>query len=245
MLVDNRDVAAYLRIEALTAGYGGGTVIKDVSLSVPRGEVVAIIGPNGAGKSTVLKAIMGSLNVSAGTVTAEDVDITCLRAHEITRAGIGYVPQTNHIFPRLSVRENLEIGGYTLRRREVGARVDEVLEGFPALKALRNRRAGNLSGGEGKMLAIARALVTRPSVLLLDEPTADLAPRIASRFLEEQVAELASRGTAVLVVEQRAREILAVASWAYLMRAGQVDLSEPAERMRARDDITQIFLGGR
>lgn len=242
---DHRDVTGYLRVDGLTAGYGAATILRDVSISVPKGEVTAIIGPNGAGKSTLLKAITGALDVTGGTVNAGERNITGMRTHEIARAGIGYVPQTHHIFPRLSVRENLEMGGYTLPRKEVSSRVEEVLEGFPALAALQQRQAGNLSGGEAKMVAIARVLMTRPTVLLLDEPTADLAPRIAGRFLEEQVATLAVLGTAALVVEQRAREILAVASWAYLMRAGQVHLSQPAEDMRARDDIAQMFLGGR
>ncbi|BEP14018.1 ABC transporter ATP-binding protein [Acidothermaceae bacterium B102] len=242
---DHVDEAGYLRIEGLTAGYGATTILRNVSISVSKGEIVAVIGPNGAGKSTLLKAITGALTVTGGTVTAGDRNITAMKTHEIARAGVGYVPQTRHIFPRLSVRENLEMGGYSLPKKEVGPRVDEVLEGFPGIAALQSRSAGNLSGGEAKMLAIARVLMTRPSVLLLDEPTADLAPRIAGRFLEEQVAGLASQGVAALVVEQRAREILGVASWAYLMRAGQVDLSQAAGEMRARDDIAQIFLGGR
>jgi ABC-type branched-subunit amino acid transport system ATPase component len=240
---DSRDELAHLRVDSVTAGYGSVPVIKDVSIAVQKGEVVAIIGPNGAGKSTLLKAITGSLTVSTGSVTAGGVDVTHLRTEKIARAGVGYVPQARHIFPRLTVRENLEMGGYTLNRKEVGARVDEVLESFPALSALGKRKAGNLSGGEGKMLAIARVLMTRPSIMILDEPTADLAPRIVSRFLEEQVIELARRGAAVLVVEQRAREILAVSSWAYIMRAGRVEVSQAAAEMRVREDIAQIFLG--
>jgi ABC-type branched-subunit amino acid transport system ATPase component len=240
---NGRESAAQLRVEQLTAGYGSGPVIRDVSLTVGRGEIVAVIGPNGSGKSTLLKAITGAIHVSSGKVSVDGRDITHLRTDVIARSGVGYVAQMRHVFPRLTVRENLEMGGYTLRRDEVGARIAEILEIFPALSKLGGRRAGNLSGGEAKMLAIGRVLMTRPGVVILDEPTADLAPIVARHVLQEHVTRLADHGAAVLLVEQRAKEALAIAHWACVMQSGTVQVSQAAADMRERDDIGQLFLG--
>jgi ABC-type branched-subunit amino acid transport system ATPase component len=240
---DVRDDNPHLRVEGITAGYGAGPIINDVSLAVHRGKIVTVIGPNGSGKSTMLKAILGIVNCSAGRVLIDDRDITNIRTDVIARSGIGYVPQVRPIFSRLTVRENLEIGGYTLPRDEVEERIGEVLEVFPALSKIMRRRAGNLSGGEGKMLGIGRVLMVRPSLVVLDEPTADLAPRLAKELLQDHVSRLASLGAAVLMVEQRAADALAIASWAYVMRAGSVAVSQAAPELRERDDIGQMLLG--
>ena len=242
-LADQRASTDHLILEGVSAGYGGLPVIRDVYLSVGRGVVVGIIGPNGAGKSTLLKAITGVIPTLAGRVTVGEHEITNLRTDVIARSGVGYVPQVRHVFPRLTVRENLEMGGYTLARTEIDGRIEEVLDVFPALRDITARLAANLSGGESRMLGMGRILMTRPSVVLLDEPTASLSPRLASQLLREQVVRLAERGVAVLVVEQRAVEVLSVSDWAYLMRAGEVLLSEPAKQMRERKDIGRLFLG--
>jgi ABC-type branched-subunit amino acid transport system ATPase component len=233
----------HLRLTGVSAGYGGAPVIFDVGLTVGVGETVAVIGPNGAGKSTLLKTVIGNLQPLEGEVTLAGEQIGGLRTDQIARKGVGYVPQVRDVFEPLTVRENLEMGGYALPRRSVAARVDEVLEEFPVLGAISNRHAGNLSGGERKMLATARVLMTRPSFLVLDEPTAGLAPKIAHSFLTEHVAQLSARGVAILLVEQRAREALGIADWAYVMAGGTVRLEDRAANLLARDDIGQIFLG--
>ena len=234
---------AHLRVEEVSAGYGGAPIIRDISLQVARGEIAGIIGPNGAGKSTLMKSITGVIHPSVGTVSIGDEDVTNASADVIARRGLGYVPQVRHIFPSLTVEENLEIGGYTLPPRQVRERIEAVLDVFPALADKRRRRAGDLSGGEAKMVAMGRVLMTSPTVVVLDEPTANLSPLMAAQLLQEQVPALAREGTAVLVVEQRALDMLEIADWAYVLRDGEIVLSQSAAEMRARDDIGQLYLG--
>lgn len=238
-----RGVDAHLRIEGLTAGYGSGPIVRDIAIEVEKGSIVTVIGPNGCGKSTMLKAAVGVLQPESGKVIVAGKDLANRSTHAIARDGVGYVPQVRPIFPRLTVRENLEIGGYTLPRRAVGTRIEAVFEVFPALAPIAGRRAGNLSGGEAKMLGIGRVLMTEPSVVILDEPTADLAPRLATQVLSEYVTRLAELGAAVLMVEQRAADALAIADWAYVMRGGEVAISQSAAEMRERADIGQMLLG--
>jgi branched-chain amino acid transport system ATP-binding protein len=233
----------HLRIEGLTAGYGAGPIVRDVSMEVAKGTLATVIGPNGSGKSTLLKAVVGVLRPESGQVLVAGKDLANRRADAVAREGVGYVPQVRPIFPRLTVRENLEIGGYTLVRSEVEPRIEAVLEVFPALAGIVGRRAGNLSGGEAKMLGIGRVLMTEPSVVILDEPTADLAPRMAQQVLQEYVTRLVGLGTAVLMVEQRAADALAIADWAYVMRGGEVAVSQQAAELRERADIGQMLLG--
>jgi ABC-type branched-subunit amino acid transport system ATPase component len=240
---DPRNQRAHLRLAEVAAGYGATPVIQDVSIAVALGEVVAVIGPNGAGKSTLLKAVLGILRPSRGTITLAGKQITGLSANRVIRRGVGYVPQVKDVFEPLTVRENLEIGGYTLPRRELAARIDEVMERYPALAAMRNRPAGYLSGGERKLLAMGRVLMRRPSLLVLDEPTAGLAPQLAHELLTRNVAQLAGSGVAVLLVEQHAHEALAISDWAYVMAAGQVRLSDAAAALAERPDLGDIFLG--
>jgi len=232
-----------LEVVGLVAGYGDAAIVHGVDVSVGAGEVATVIGPNGAGKSTLLKAITGQVNVMDGSVKLNGRDVTRQRGDRLARSGIGFVPQLNDVFPTLTVLENLEMGGYLLARKEVPARVEEVLQTFPALAEMRSRRAGKLSGGERKMLAIARVLMSRPSVVILDEPTSNLAPILARSVLEQQVKDLARTGAAVLLVEQRAGEALAVGDWGYLMVAGQVSVSGPTRELLEREDIGELFLG--
>lgn len=240
---DSREAAAHLRIEGLAAGYGTVPVIRDVTITVGRGEVVSVVGPNGAGKSTLLKAVVGVIGPMEGSITLDSESIGSLSTDRIARRGVGYVPQVKDVFETLSVAENLEMGGYTLPRREVAARLEEVIGIYPALGPLRDRYAGNLSGGERKMVAMGRVLMTRPSLLVLDEPTAGLSPQLAHELLDEHVRRLAGTGAAVLLVEQHAREALAISDWAYVMASGQVQLADEAATLLARPDIGDIFLG--
>jgi branched-chain amino acid transport system ATP-binding protein len=240
---DVRGETAQLQIDGLEAGYGSTTIIRDVNMAVMKGEVVTVIGPNGAGKSTLVKAVIGVLRPFRGAVCLMGEEITHLPAEWRARRGVGYVPQSRNVFPQMTVRENLEIGGYTLPRGEVAERTDEVMRTYPALVRLAGRRAGSLSGGEAKMVAIGRALMTRPSLVILDEPTAALSPPLAHSLLEELVPRLTASGAGVLMVEQRAVEALAVANWAYVMAAGTVQLSQAAREMQERDDIGQMLLG--
>jgi len=234
---------AHLRLEGVAAGYGPVPVIREVDLAAGLGEVVAVVGPNGAGKSTLLKAILGIVRPSQGSVTLAGEPIVGLRTDQVARRGVGYVPQVKDVFEPMTVRENLEMGGWTLPRREVASRMDEVMGRFPALAAMRDRPAGYLSGGERKLLAMGRVLMRRPSLLLLDEPTAGLAPQLAHELLFEHVAGLAGAGQAVLLVEQHIREALAVSNWAYLLAAGQVQLAGSAASILERPDIGDLFLG--
>jgi branched-chain amino acid transport system ATP-binding protein len=232
-----------LAINGLTAGYGGAAVISDVDLTVDHGEIVTIVGPNGAGKSTLLKALLGVIRPMSGTVRLGDLDLTSLRSDQICRLSVGYVPQVRDIFPRLSVLENLEMGGYTLSRAVMRERVEEVLTLYPQLRSLSSRQGGHLSGGERKMVAIARAMMIRPTLLVLDEPTAGLAPQLADELLKDYVARLAVTGVSLLIVEQRAREAMAISGRAYVMAAGRVVLTDRADVLLARPDIGEIFLG--
>lgn len=234
---------AYLRVEGLAAGYGGPPTVSDISLRVGAGEVVAIIGPNGAGKSTVLKALAGMLPIAAGRVAVDGQDIVGLRADQLARRGVAYVPQTKDVFALLTVTENLEMGGYLLDRSLLAQRIKEVEQVFPALARLAKRKAHNLSGGERKMLAIGRALMNSPRLLFLDEPTASLAPELAERVLEDSVRALATSGVAVLLVEQRAVAALNTSDWGYVLAAGAVHASGSPTELLASGDVGEVFLG--
>jgi branched-chain amino acid transport system ATP-binding protein len=235
--------AQLLRAEAATAGYGGVPVIQDVTLSVGLGEIVAIIGPNGAGKSTLLKSLVGILRVTSGRVMLGAEDVTNRAPEQLARKGVGYVPQVQDIFEPLSVLENLEMGAYLLPASKIRARVPEVLDVFPALKPMLKRRADKLSGGERKMLAIARVLMLDPQVLILDEPTANLAPQLAERLLHEQVKGLGAFGKAVLLVEQRARAALEIAAYTYVLVSGSIRLEGRPGELLDRQDFEELFLG--
>lgn len=236
-------VAGHLVVTNLSAGYNRVPIIRGVSISVGQGEVVTIVGPNGAGKSTLVKAVMGVLGALDGEVRLGEEQISGLRADQVARIGVGYVPQVRDVFEALSVQENLEMGATTVPRRDLAAHLDDVIESYPQLRALLKRQAGKLSGGERKMVAIGRVLMTKPSVVILDEPTAGLSPKLASQLLESYVAGLASRGAAVLLVEQRARQALGISDFAYVLASGEVRFASPAAELLARDDLGQVFLG--
>jgi ABC-type branched-subunit amino acid transport system ATPase component len=235
--------APSLRAENITAGYGGVPVIRDISISVGPAEIVAVIGPNGAGKSTLLKSLVGILHVSSGRIFLGDDNVTNHATEDLARRGVGYVPQVNDIFEPLTVLENLEMGGYLLAANRIRGRVEEVGQVFPALLPMLRRRADKLSGGERKMLAIARVLMLDPRVLILDEPTANLSPKIADTLLREHVQRLAAAGKAVLLVEQRARAALQIADWTNVLVSGTTRLEGRPDELLERQDFEELFLG--
>ena len=235
---------ASMRAEGVTAGYGGDPVIHAVSVRAEPREVVSIVGPNGSGKSTLLKSLVGVLRVSAGTVMVGDRDVTNLAPEEVARAGVGYVPQVDDVFAPLTVRENLEMGGYLLPRKQVSAHVEQVLSVFPRLGSMLGRPAGKLSGGERKMLAMGRVLMLEPAVFLLDEPTANLAPAIARSLLDEHVRRLAEGGATVLIVEQRAKAVLAISDRTYVLGGGRLQMEGTPAELSASPDFVRSFLGG-
>jgi ABC-type branched-subunit amino acid transport system ATPase component len=235
--------AAFLSAAGISAGYTKVPVVRDVSIDVGLAEIVMLMGPNGAGKSTLVKAITGDLPLLGGTLTLSGTDMAHLPEEERIAAGIGYVPQVRDVFPPLTVLENLEMGAYRMKRTGIRARQEEIFELFPQLATLRGRRARTLSGGERKMLAIARALMASPRLLVLDEPTANLAPLVAHTVLHSIVSRLADTGRAVLLVEQRVGLGLEVASWGYVLTDGRLRLSASSEEMRAIPNLGSLFLG--
>jgi len=233
-----------LRATGVTAGYGGDPVIRNITVLAEPGEVVSLVGANGSGKSTFLKSLVGVVRVTTGTVIVGGIDVTRKAPEEVARAGVGYVPQVDDVFAPLTVRENLEMGGYLLPSRQVKARIDEVMTVFPRLGGMLTRAAGKLSGGERKMLAMGRVLMLQPSVFLLDEPTANLAPAIARTLLEEHVRQLAASGATVLVVEQRARAVLAISDRTYVLAGGEVRMEGTPAELSASPAFVESFLGG-
>jgi ABC-type branched-subunit amino acid transport system ATPase component len=235
---------AALRTVGLSAGYGGRPVVHGVSIEVAPGQVVSIVGPNGSGKSTLLKGIVGVVRVLSGQVLLGGADMTNRPPEFVARAGVGYVPQVDDVFGPLSVRENLEMGGYLLRGKEIPARIDKVVSYFPALGPLLGRRASKLSGGERKMLAMGRVLMLQPALFLLDEPTANLAPAIANRLLQEHVRQLAVDGASVLIVEQRAKAVLEISDHTYVLAGGHLRMAGSPAELADSPEFVSSFLGG-
>jgi ABC-type branched-subunit amino acid transport system ATPase component len=233
-----------LTATGLSAGYDGRAIVSGIDVVASPGKVVSIVGPNGSGKSTLLKSLVGVVRVLGGQVTVGDTDITNMPSEQVAKIGVGYVPQIDDVFPPLSVKENLEIGGYLLSRSDVAPRIEAVLEFFPKLKAMMTRKAGKLSGGERKMLAMGRVLMLSPSVLVLDEPTANLAPLVATQLLDEYIRGFADHGSTVLLVEQRAKAALRISDWTYVLGGGRVVLSGAPRDLEQNPVFVESFLGG-
>ncbi|MFX0113324.1 MAG: ABC transporter ATP-binding protein [Candidatus Hodarchaeota archaeon] len=231
-----------MQVENVVSGYGKTMIIHDISLQVHRREIVSIIGPNGSGKSTLIKTIFGLLPAVKGKITFEGMDITNLRSDRILKEGIGYVPQMNNVFPTLSVRENLEMGAYS-RTDPWEKDLDLIERVFPALLKLKNEKARNLSGGEKQMLALCRALLTRPKLLLLDEPTAALAPVLVDEILNVLVDLRDFMKTSMLVVEQNARKSLAVSDRGYVLVMGKKVHEGFSDALVDIDEIRRLYLG--
>lgn len=231
-----------LSVQGLTAGYGGPPIVEDVTLEARDRAITALIGPNGAGKSTLLKAIMGVIRPSAGTVAILGQDVSGLPSEKLVRRGMAYVPQVANVFPSLSVTENLEMGGY-IHRGSVRDRIEEMYTLFPDLRDASKRPAGTLSGGQRNMLALARGLMARPSVLLIDEPTAGLSPRYES-VVWEHVLAVRDTGVAVLVVEQNTRRTLSHADRAYLLTLGKVRMQGSGQELLEDEEVVKLYVGG-
>ena len=230
-----------LRVAGLTAGYGGPPIIDDVSLEVKKGKIAAIVGPNGAGKSTLLKAIMGVIKVTGGQVLLLDEDVTNMAPEKLVQHKLAYVPQVANTFPDLTVRENLEMGGY-IRRHGVHERIEELCELFPDLRKSLRRKAGALSGGQRSMLAMARGLMLDPEVMLLDEPSAGLSP-LFQKALWEQIEAVASTGVGICVVEQNTRRSLRHADWGYVLVLGKNRLDGPASELLHDQEVIDLYVG--
>jgi branched-chain amino acid transport system ATP-binding protein len=232
-----------LEVENIEAGYGPIRALESVSLKVAAGELVAIIGANGAGKTTLLMAISGIVPTRAGEVRFEGRSVTGLAPHEIVRLGIGHSPEGRRIFPRLTVRENLELGGFTRHdRAEMRRDIDEVCGLFPVLGSRMGQMGGTLSGGEQQMLALGRALVGRPRLLLLDEPSLGLAPLVVAKIFEV-IASLSARGIAVVLVEQNARAALKLASRGYVLETGRITLTGSGTELAHDRRVRDAYLG--
>lgn len=231
-----------LEIKNLTSGYGDLEVLRNLSLNLDHGEAVCLIGPNGAGKSTVLKSIMGLTSKKAGKIIWKGRDITNLPTHALLEEGIGFVPQGRLIFPSLTVKENLEMGAYLLKNKEVLEKnFADVLARFPVLGKKSKDRAGSLSGGEQQMLAIGRALMMTPELLMLDEPSLGLAPKIIHEVFEK-LKEINKAGTTLLIVEQNVRLVLKYASRGYLLSSGTVKFEGLSERLEDEKLMHEAYL---
>ena len=231
-----------LRVESVNAGYGQLQILFDVSIEVKPGTITVLLGPNGSGKSTLLKTIFGLTRIYSGRIIFDGTDITRAPPHERARMGIAYVPQSGNVFETLTVEENLKLAGHRLGRREFAEKLREVLDLFPFLRDVMRRRAAQLSGGQRQMLGVAMALIREARLVMLDEPTAALAPRAAAEVMSKLV-ELVRRGVTILMAEQNALLALRYADWAYLLVSGQVRFAGPADELLARKDLAELYLG--
>ena len=229
--------------EAMTGGYGAGAdILHDCTVAVEKGEIAVIVGPNGAGKSTAMKAVFGMLNLRQGSVRLGGRDITALNPQDRVKAGMGFVPQVNNIFPSMSVEENLEMGAY-IRKDDIRATMEQVYELFPAVAAKRKQAAGELSGGQRQQVAVGRALMTQPSVLMLDEPTAGVSPIVMDELFDRIIA-IARGGLPVLMVEQNARQAMMIADKAYVLVQGANAHTGTGKELMQNDEVRRTFLGG-
>jgi branched-chain amino acid transport system ATP-binding protein len=229
--------------EAMTGGYGkGADILHDCTIAVEEGQIAVIVGPNGAGKSTAMKAIFGMLNLRQGSVRLNGRDITALNPQDRVKAGMGFVPQVNNIFPSMTVEEKLEMGAY-IRDDDIRPTLEQVYDLFPAVAEKRRQPAGELSGGQRQQVAVGRALMTRPKVLMLDEPTAGVSPIVMDELFDRIIA-IARGGLPVLMVEQNARQAMMIADKAYvLVQGANAHTGTGAELMR-NDEVRRTFLGG-
>jgi branched-chain amino acid transport system ATP-binding protein len=232
-----------LELRSVRAGYSGFQALFDVSLEVRHGEAVAVIGPNGAGKTTLMRVISGLIRPTSGSIVMEGVDLVATPGHRIVEIGIAHVPESRRLFPRMSVEDNLRMGGFIpAARPKFRQRLDVVYELFPRLRERRHQLAGTMSGGEQQMCAIGRALMSDPKLLLLDEPSAGLAPVIVEQVFD-LVKRLRAGGLTVLIVEQNVQQVLRVVDRAYLLKAGSLRAAGSATELLASDTIRSAYLG--
>ena len=232
----------YLVGEKMTGGYGDADILHDCTIGVDEGEIAVVVGPNGAGKSTAMKAVFGMLGLRSGRVLMNGEDITALKPQERVRKGMGFVPQTNNVFPSLTVLENLEMGAF-VRADDVADTLSQVLDLFPVLKEKADQPAGELSGGQRQQVAVGRALMTQPKVLMLDEPTAGVSPIVMDELFD-RIIEVARTGIAILMVEQNAKQALHIADKGFVLVQGRNRYTDTGQALLADNDVRKAFLGG-
>ena len=233
---------SFLAGEKMTGGYGGADILHGCEIAVEKGEIAVIVGPNGAGKSTAMKAMFGMLKLRHGRVTLDGADITALSPQDRVRAGMGFVPQSNNVFTTMTVQENLEMGAY-IREDDFAGTMEQIFDLFPVLKEKRRQPAGELSGGQRQQVAVGRALMTKPSVLMLDEPTAGVSPIVMDELFD-RIIDVAATGIAILMVEQNARQALNIADRGYVLVQGRNRFTDTGEALLANAEVRASFLGG-
>ena len=226
----------------LTAGYGGVDIIKDINLEVNEGEIVVIVGPNGAGKSTAMKALLGMLKLTDGSVSFAEDDISNMLPQDRVNLGIAFVPQTNNVFTGMSVEENLEMGGF-IRTDDIHHTIEDIYNLFPVLKEKRNQNAGELSGGQRQQVAFGRALMTKPKILMLDEPTAGVSPIVMDELFS-RIIEVGKTGVGILMVEQNAKQALSIADRGYVLVNGKNSREGSGQDLLNNPEVRKSFLGG-
>ena len=227
---------------AMTGGYGGADILKGCTISVESGEIAVIVGPNGAGKSTAMKAMFGMLDLRAGSVLLNGEFITSLPPQHRVQRGMGFVPQTQNVFTSMTVEENLEMGGF-IRGDDFSDTIEEIYNLFPVLREKRAQPAGELSGGQRQQVAVGRALMTQPKVLMLDEPTAGVSPIVMDELFD-RIIDVARTGIAILMVEQNAKQALAIADRGYVLVQGENRYTDSGDALLANPDVRRAFLGG-
>jgi branched-chain amino acid transport system ATP-binding protein len=232
----------FLSAENMLGGYGETTILNDCSISVKKGEIAVIVGPNGAGKSTAMKAIFGMLDLRAGNIIFDGKDITDLKPQERVKRGMGFVPQTHNVFTSMTVMENLEIGGFT-NQENLLKNISEVFKLFPVLEEKQKQLVGELSGGQRQQVAVGRALMTNPKLLMLDEPTAGVSPLVVKELFEK-IISIARTGIAILMVEQNARQALEIADNGFVLVQGENKYTDKGSKLLSNKEVRKAFLGG-
>ena len=232
----------FLSAENMLGGYGETTILNNCSISVKKGEIAVIVGPNGAGKSTAMKAIFGMLDLRAGNIIFDGKDISDLKPQERVRSGMGFVPQTHNVFTSMTVMENLEIGGFT-NQENLSKNISEVFKLFPVLEEKQKQLVGELSGGQRQQVAVGRALMTNPKLLMLDEPTAGVSPLVVQELFEK-ITSIARTGIAILMVEQNARQALEIADNGFVLVQGENKYTDKGSKLLSNKEVRKAFLGG-